>query len=85
MNVTQSSMVAVAVALAASLDECGVLPDFRDSTSHGSIGKGNIVGRDYGKGRKKQPRNSLCLCGSGIKAKRCCVWIPEPQKEDTGE
>jgi uncharacterized protein YecA (UPF0149 family) len=35
--------------------------------------KGNVCGRDFGKGLKKQPRNSLCECGSGKKSKNCCV------------
>jgi hypothetical protein len=26
--------------------------------------------------RPKQKRNALCLCGSGIKAKRCCLNKP---------
>lgn len=26
---------------------------------------------------KKQPRNAPCCCGSGTKAKRCCVTFPQ--------
>ena len=34
-----------------------------------------VVGRDSVKGaRRRQPRNQLCRCGSGRKAKRCCIW-----------
>lgn len=41
---------------------------------------GHIVGWDKGKGRKTQPRNAPCECGSGKKAKRCCVYF-ELEKE----
>lgn len=34
-----------------------------------------IIGGDNGKGRKVQPRNQPCECGSGLKAKRCCVYF----------
>jgi uncharacterized protein YchJ len=26
---------------------------------------------------KKQPRNAPCDCGSGKKAKRCCVYVKQ--------
>lgn len=52
------------------------MPHFRSTEKHAPI-RGRIVGRDNGKGRKKQPRNSSCECGSGQKAKRCCVFFSE--------
>jgi len=37
--------------------------------------RGHVCGRDGVRGAKrKQPRNQSCECGSGLKAKRCCVW-----------
>lgn len=37
--------------------------------------RGHVCGRDRVKdAKRKQPRNQSCLCGSGVKAKRCCVW-----------
>jgi len=36
--------------------------------------QGRIVGR--APDRKFQPRNSPCVCGSGKKAKKCCVYFP---------
>ncbi len=36
---------------------------------------GRIVGRDNVKNAKKmQSRNSPCQCGSGRKAKKCCIF-----------
>lgn len=37
--------------------------------------EGRVVGRDNGISLRKQPRNAPCQCGSGKKAKRCCVWL----------
>ena len=37
-----------------------------------------IVGRDNGKPvLKPQKRNDKCVCGSGRKAKNCCVYFPK--------
>ncbi len=39
--------------------------------------RGRICGRDNGKPEiRTQPRNSPCVCGSGRKAKKCCVVFP---------
>lgn len=38
--------------------------------------RGNICGHDMGRdGHKKQERNARCQCGSGFKAKKCCVVV----------
>lgn len=43
-----------------------------------------ICGRDNGKPIKRsQPRNALCCCGSGRKAKKCCVYFPQPEQGTT--
>ncbi len=40
--------------------------------------QGHICGWDNGKpSRKIQPRNAKCVCGSGKKAKHCCVYFPQ--------
>ena len=40
--------------------------------------RGRICGRDNGKPAvRTQPRNSPCVCGSGKKAKKCCVVFPK--------
>lgn len=40
--------------------------------------RGRICGRDGGKPAfRTQPRNSPCVCGSGKKAKKCCVVFPK--------
>lgn len=31
--------------------------------------------------RKEQPRNKPCSCGSGKKAKRCCVFVADSETE----
>jgi len=37
--------------------------------------RGRVCGRDRVAGAvRRQPRNQACDCGSGRKAKRCCVW-----------
>lgn len=43
--------------------------------------KGSNCEADAGKPRERyQPRNSKCVCGSGKKAKACCVIFPEEKK-----
>lgn len=42
------------------------LKEEKHSSTKGHIRGPAVMGR-------KQPRNSLCVCGSGKKAKRCCV------------
>lgn len=42
---------------------------------HSSVGAGRVVGRDSG-GKRKSPkvgRNDICVCGSGVKFKKCCM------------
>jgi SEC-C motif-containing protein len=66
----------VLAALAATLDSVHV-PVAGESGRHRGT-KGHICGRDMGKpARQIQPRNAKCLCGSGRKAKRCCVYVPQ--------
>lgn len=50
-----------------------------DATTHDAIApKGVICGHDFGKPLKQvQKRNDPCMCGSGKKAKRCCVFVVE--------
>ena len=64
---------------AATLAACsGILYSYEhvESNEKFSPVNGRIVGWDMGNARKVQPRNSLCLCGSNKKAKKCCVWMP---------
>lgn len=50
------------------------------SDRHGS--RGIICGRDNGKPSQiSQRRNSQCVCGSGKKAKKCCIYHPKEKKE----
>lgn len=73
-EVMDSRMIATTLA-ACSL---GMLSGYQGVESNEEFApiSGRVVGHDYGKGRKVQPRNSLCLCGSNKKAKKCCVWMP---------
>jgi uncharacterized protein YecA (UPF0149 family) len=65
---------AAAATLAVMSADCVVMPE--STTSH-NLYRGRNVTRDFGKPRvRTQPRNSLCVCGSGKKAKRCCVTFP---------
>lgn len=49
------------------------------SGRHGS--KGIICGRDNGKPSQiSQRRNSHCFCGSGKKAKKCCIYYPKEKE-----
>lgn len=42
----------------------------------------HICGFDNGKSKRvPQPRNALCQCGSGKKAKRCCIWVKQSNEE----
>lgn len=42
--------------------------------------RGRVCGRDMGKPAVRiQPRNAPCVCGSGQKAKRCCINFPKEQ------
>lgn len=70
-----------ALAAMAALSGCVPceIPDF-SSGSHKPVGKGHVVDSDNGKGKKYQPRNQPCQCGSGLKAKKCCVYETEPQQ-----
>lgn len=45
--------------------------------------RGHICGHDMGRDKhKKQKRNARCQCGSGFKAKKCCViTVPVIQKQ----
>jgi len=70
----------IAAALAV-LSGVSSVPHFRTTETHKSIG-GRISGWNNGNSRKKQSRNSLCQCGSGIKAKKCCVYEVENETED---
>lgn len=65
------------------------IPQVKSTEKHTPI-KGHICGHDMGKDPKKcQKRNSLCMCGSGKKSKRCCVVLVTPstteQKNLSGE
>lgn len=71
-----SEIVAVGLATASAI---GPMPEMvKDTTKHAPI-RGHICGRDNGKDPKKpQKRNAPCSCGSGKKAKKCCVINKEP-------
>ena len=54
------------------------MPEVKDTIKHASI-RGHICGWDNGKDPKKpQKRNAPCSCGSGKKAKKCCIFNKEP-------
>lgn len=79
---SKATAVAAGLALLASLE--GVqMPDQCSYTSpkHKPI-TGRVVGWDNGKTRKRQPRNQPCECGSGLKAKRCCVFQKREEVAD---
>lgn len=65
-----------ALAAISALASIGALNhSIHDDKDHAPIG-GRIVGRDFVKNAKKmQSRNSPCQCGSGRKAKKCCVFV----------
>ena len=66
----------VALAGMTVLAACGeVPPDLTSNNEGDAIGAGRIVDVDSGNGQKVQPRNKPCMCGSGKKAKKCCVYI----------
>lgn len=69
------------VAIAAIASEATGLPIY-DSVNNSQPFSGRIVGHDMGKGRKLQPRNAVCVCGSGLKAKKCCVYYPQQKNEN---
>lgn len=80
MNINQSSMLAMATLAAAAASGVDFF-DHAPATGHAApIGKGRIASRDNGKGQKVQPRNSPCMCGSGMKAKRCCVYVTQTEE-----
>lgn len=64
--------IAAAVLLA---QEVGPALEVTTTERHKPVGVGRIVGHDFGKGLKTQPRNKPCQCGSGLKAKKCCVYV----------
>ena len=68
----------LAVGLAAT-SAIGPMPEMaEDTTKHAPI-RGHICGWDNGKDPKKpQKRNAKCSCGSGKKAKKCCIYNKEP-------
>lgn len=68
MSLNQLSLMAAAMA------SVGSVPVYIDTTKHKPVPSHPIVGRDMGKGKKRQPRNELCECGSGKKAKNCCIY-----------
>lgn len=68
--------ITAAAALVASMSDCE-FPRFRTTDKHAPV-RGRVVGRDNGKNRKVQPRNAPCECGSGKKAKNCCVYFKQP-------
>jgi uncharacterized protein YecA (UPF0149 family) len=73
-----SRRVQAAMASAVMLSVCSdVSVAAAESTVSHNLYRGRNVTRDFGKPRvRTQPRNSLCVCGSGKKSKRCCVTFP---------
>lgn len=69
--------VASAMILAGLLD---AMPHVETTERHPCMRR-HVCGSDNGKGRKRQSRNAPCVCGSGKKAKRCCVWQPQQVEE----
>jgi uncharacterized protein YchJ len=69
-----SNLQLATAAAVASLAEFAVALQSLDTKTKHTPVRGRIVGRDYGKGPKKQPRNAPCVCGSGKKAKHCCAY-----------
>ena len=72
MALSQLELVSAMMGCAANIDPS--LIAHSNSGKHAPI-NGHVCGWDNGKGRKKQPRNAQCLCGSGRKAKHCCVYV----------
>lgn len=55
--------------------------DIASSEGHAPVSK-HICGWDNGKGKKRVDRNAACSCGSGHKAKHCC--LAEERKKTHG-
>lgn len=74
----KSMHAASALAAVLSLAGSGAsMPSFVSTEKHAPIK--TILGHVYGRGKRKQPRNAPCSCGSGKKAKACCVFEKEPE------
>jgi len=56
----------------------------RRSSMRGRKRRSRVVGRDFGKSPRKLPRNMECPCGSGLKAKRCCVYVDVAMHANNG-
>lgn len=69
MNMNYSRVTMFALAAIASIPESFQSTYLNDDST--TIGRGRIVDRHC---PKRQPRNAMCCCGSGIKAKKCCVY-----------
>lgn len=75
-SMRRSAITAAMLSVAAAASEFAPMPAIISDGKHPHIG-GNICGRDNGKpARQIQIRNSPCMCGSGKKAKKCCVYRP---------
>jgi len=74
-----SARKAAGLAVLGALGMMGELPVPVESNGPPpNLYRGRICGRDDGKPAvRTQPRNSPCVCGSGKKAKKCCVVFPK--------
>ncbi len=74
-RLTQLGLTAATIAAGIGSEGFVEIPEHSDK--HPAI-KGRVVGHDMGKPLYQiQERNSKCLCGSGKKAKMCCVVVPQ--------
>lgn len=75
LNPVRKSSIMAAMLSVAAAGELAPMPDVISSERHPRI-NGRICGRDNGKPERQiQVRNSPCMCGSGKKAKKCCVYV----------
>ena len=75
MDRLMSLRMASALALVTAMSESVPMPVASGKSTN--LYRGRICGRDNGKPQVRyQPRNSPCVCGSGKKAKKCCVVFP---------
>lgn len=79
-NLSAASLIIAGAAL--DMDALGAAArSLRQTPRASDATAGRVIGRDDGNGRKVQPRNQKCVCGSGKKAKHCCIYQPKGMRE----
>lgn len=81
MKMDQATAMAAAMLVTDAMLDISFPAPYEDRQKHSPVSSVRVVGWDNGKSRQLQPRNSPCQCGSGRKAKRCCVYFRRVEKE----